>query len=161
MPWCRLICRTMSNVLDTIVASKRQEVARAKLELPESELRRRVADAPPPRHFAAALDARPDIRLIAEIKRASPSAGVLRADFDPAAIATVYFTHGASAISVLTDAPYFQGSLDYLGLVRGTVALPLLRKDFVCDPYQVLQSRAAGADSVLLIAEVLPHGELA
>lgn len=150
----------MSNVLDEIVASKRQEVARTKSELPESELRRRVADAPPPRNFAAALNGRPEIRVIAEVKQASPSAGLLRANFDPVAIATIYAAHGASAISVLTDTPFFRGHLDHLALVRPAVPIPVLRKDFLYDSYQILQSRAAGADSVLLIAEVLPGREL-
>ena len=145
----------MPTILDNIVATKREEVARAKTERPESALQRQLADAPPPRDFLAALSAAPPIRLIAEVKKASPSKGVIRADFDPVAIARTYQQHGASCISVLTDEPYFQGSLDYLRQVRAAVDLPVLRKDFIIDPYQVVEARAAGADAVLLIAECL------
>jgi indole-3-glycerol phosphate synthase len=101
------------------------------------------------------LSAGPPIRLIAEVKKASPSKGVIRADFQPVEIAQTYQRHGASCISVLTDESYFQGSLDYLRCVRAAVDLPVLRKDFVIDPYQVLEARVAGADAVLLIAECL------
>jgi indole-3-glycerol phosphate synthase len=143
------------TILDRIVATKRVEVARAKADVPEPELRSRLAAAPPVRDFFAAL-ARPGaIRLIAEVKKASPSKGVIRADFDPVAIARTYQEHGAACLSVLTDEQYFQGSLDYLRQVREAVGLPVLRKDFVIDPYQVLEARAAGADAVLLIAECL------
>jgi indole-3-glycerol phosphate synthase len=145
----------LSTILDQIVAAKRDEVARAKAQTPEAALRAALADAPPPRDFYAALAAGPPIRLIAEVKRASPSRGLIRADFDPAAIAREYQRHGASCISVLTDGPYFQGSLDDLRQVRAAVALPVLRKDFVMDAYQVIEARAAGADAVLLIAECL------
>jgi indole-3-glycerol phosphate synthase len=100
------------------------------------------------------------VRIIAEVKKASPSAGVLREDFDPVAIARIYEAHGAACISVLTDAPYFQGSLAYLSAIRESVALPLLRKDFLLDPYQVLEARVAGADAVLLIAEILDDATL-
>jgi indole-3-glycerol phosphate synthase len=150
----------MPNILDKIVATKREEVARAKAALSESELRQRLADAPPPRDFLAALSAGPPIRLIAEVKKASPSKGVIRADFDPVAIAKTYEQHGASCISVLTDVSYFQGSLEYLTQVRAAVNLPVLRKDFVIDPYQVVEARAAGADAVLLIAECLDDSQL-
>lgn len=145
----------MPTILDKIVATKREEVARAKTERPESALRRRLTDAPPARDFLAALSAGPPIRLIAEVKKASPSKGVIRADFDPVAIARTYQEHGASCISVLTDVSYFQGSLEYLSQVRAAVDLPVLRKDFVIDPYQVIEARVAGADAVLLIAECL------
>jgi indole-3-glycerol phosphate synthase len=145
----------MSTILDRIVDTKRDEVARAKAAVPEAALRRSLANAPPVRDFLAALSAGPPIRLIAEVKKASPSKGVIRADFDPVAIARVYQEHGASCISVLTDEQYFQGSLEYLRQVRAAVDLPVLRKDFVIDPYQVLEARAAGADAVLLIAECL------
>jgi indole-3-glycerol phosphate synthase len=100
------------------------------------------------------------MHLIAEIKRASPSAGLLRAAFDPIDLASIYSAHGASAISVLTDSPFFQGSLEHLSAVRQTVAVPVLRKDFILDAYQILEARARGADSVLLIAEILTDEEL-
>ena len=145
----------MPAILDQIVAAKRQEVARAKAETPESVLRGRLASAAAVRDFLAALSAGLPIRLIAEVKKASPSKGVIRADFDPVAIARIYQQHGASCLSVLTDEQYFQGSLEYLRQVRAAVDLPVLRKDFVIDPYQVVEARAAGADAVLLIAECL------
>lgn len=145
----------MSAILDRIVADKRQEIEATRAALPESELRREVADAPPPRNFFAALDGASPIGLIAEVKKASPSAGVIRPDFDPVEIARTYERHGAACISVLTDGPYFQGSLDHLRQVRAAVELPVLRKDFVLDSYQLLEARAAGADGVLLIAECL------
>ncbi len=142
-------------ILDQIVAAKRQEVARAKAETPESVLRGRIPGAAAVRDFLAALSAGPPIRLIAEVKKASPSKGVIRADFDPVAIARIYRQHGASCLSVLTDRSYFQGSLEHLRQVRAAVDLPVLRKDFVIDPYQVVEARVAGADAVLLIAECL------
>ncbi len=145
----------MFTILDQIVATKREELAQAKAETPEAVLRRQVADAPPVRDFFAALAAGPPIRLIAEVKKASPSKGVIRADFDLIQIARTYQQHGATCLSVLTDAAYFQGSLEYLRGIRAAVDLPLLRKDFIVDPYQVLEARAAGADAVLLIAECL------
>ena len=145
----------MSTILDNIVADKRREIAAAKAALAERELLPRVADAPPPRDFFAALAAPGPIKLIAEIKKASPSKGVIREDFDPVAIARVYETHGATCLSVLTDEPHFQGKLEYLTAVRAAVELPVLRKDFILDRYQLLEARAAGADAVLLIAECL------
>jgi len=150
----------MPTILDTIVTAKQEEVARAKTALPEAVLRDRLAGAPPPRDFSAALWGGPPVRLIAEVKKASPSAGVIREDFDPVAIARIYQEHGASCLSVLTDEPYFQGSLEYLRQIRAAVELPVLRKDFIIDPYQVLEARAAGADAVLLIAECLSGGAL-
>jgi indole-3-glycerol phosphate synthase len=147
----------MSTILDEIVAAKRYEVAQAKAATPEAVLRRQLADAPPVRDFLTALSSGPPIRLIAEVKKASPSKGVIRADFDPVEIARVYQRHGAACISVLTDRPYFQGSLDYLRQIRVAVDLPVLRKDFIIDPYQVIEARAAGADAVLLIAECLEY----
>jgi indole-3-glycerol phosphate synthase len=150
----------MPNVLDKIVASKWREIAQAKSARSESELHRQIRDAPRPRDFEAALGKKAAMHLIAEIKRASPSAGMLRADFNPLAIAAVYSEHGASAISVLTDAPFFQGSLDHLSSVRGVAKVPVLRKDFIVDPYQILESRAHGADAVLLIAELLTDAQL-
>ena len=151
----------MSTILDKIVATKRDEVARAKATTPEGELRRRLADAPPVRDFLAALAVPGPVRLIAEVKKASPSRGVIRADFEPVEIAKTYQAHGAACLSVLTDQPYFQGSLAYLSAIRQAVELPLLRKDFVIDTYQALEARAAGADAVLLIAECLDDPTLA
>ncbi len=150
----------MSTILDRIVAGKRQEIAEARQRLPERDLERRLAAAPPVRDFRAALDQPGEVRVIAEVKKASPSAGVIRADFDPVAIARTYEAHGAAAISVLTDAPFFQGSLAYLTAIRNAVALPLLRKDFILDRYQLLEARAEGADAVLLIAEILADDQL-
>src|SRR5207237_2084909 len=120
---------------------------------PERELEARLGAAPPVRDFRAALEAAPGVGVIAEVKKASPSAGVLRADFDPVAIARTYAAHGAAAISVLTDEPFFQGHLSYLTAVRAAVAPPVLRKDFLLDPYQLRAARAAGADGGLLIAQ--------
>jgi indole-3-glycerol phosphate synthase len=150
----------MSSILDRIVAYKREEVAAARRRLPEAELAARAAAAPPARDFRAALAAGPGIGVIAEVKKASPSAGVLRTDFDAAAIARSYAAHGAACISVLTDGPSFQGSLADLQHIRAAVAVPLLRKDFLLDRYQLLEARAAGADAVLLIAEVLGGDDL-
>ena len=145
----------MSTILDQIVADKRREIAAAKAALAERELTARLVDAPPVRDFFAALAAPGPIKLIAEVKKASPSKGVIRADFDPAAIARVYEAHGATCLSVLTDEPHFQGRLEYLTAVRAAVKLPVLRKDFILDRYQLLEARVAGADAVLLIAECL------
>lgn len=145
----------MSDILDKIVADKRREIAAARLRVSEQALADEAARAAPPRDFFAALARPGPIRLIAEVKRASPSAGLIRADFDPVYIARQYESAGASCISVLTDAPFFQGSLEDLRAVRAAVELPVLRKDFILDPYQLLEARAAGADAVLLIAECL------
>ncbi|MCJ7543401.1 MAG: indole-3-glycerol phosphate synthase TrpC [Phycisphaerae bacterium] len=133
----------------------RQLVGRTTL----SELQAAALAAPPARNFYAAVTRPPPRRLlnlVAEIKRASPSAGVLREDFDPVAIAREYAAAGADALSVLTDQTYFQGCLDHLTAVRQAVELPVLRKDFIIDPHQVYESRAAGADAILLIAAALP-----
>lgn len=151
----------MSTILDRIVETKLREIAAARAAVPDIELERRCADLPPARDFRAAIRRFAHITLIAEVKKASPSAGVIRADFDPVAIARTYEQHGAAAISVLTDVEYFQGSLRYLTDVRAAVELPVLRKDFVLDRYQLLEARAAGADAVLLIAECLPGEHLA
>jgi indole-3-glycerol phosphate synthase len=150
----------MSTILDQIVAAKRREIELRRATIPERELGRRLADAPPVRDFLAPLDSGGPVRLIAEVKKASPSKGLLRADFDPVAIARIYQAHGASCLSVLTDEPYFQGSLDNLRRIRQEVDLPLLRKDFILEPYQVLEARSAGADAVLLIAECLDDHRL-
>lgn len=146
---------SMATILEKIVATKLGEIERAKSAVPEGELRARLSDAPGVRNFFTKLAAGGPIRLIAEVKKASPSAGVIRADFDPVAIARTYDAHGASCISVLTDEPYFQGRLEYLTRIKEAVGLPVLRKDFILDSYQVIEARAAGADAVLLIAECL------
>lgn len=145
----------MPTILDQIVATKRQEIAAAKARLPLAALRERLSEAPPVRDFFAAVSRPGQVNLIAEVKKASPSQGVIRPDFDPVQIAQTYARHGAAAISVLTDSEYFQGSLDYLRLIRAAVNVPLLRKDFVLDTYQLVEARAAGADAALLIAECL------
>ena len=145
----------MPTILDKIIATKRTEIAAAKASLSEGELREQAASAPPPRDFFAALAASGPIKLIAEIKKASPSKGVIRADFQPVEIGKTYEAHGVSCLSVLTDESYFQGSLEYLRDVRAAVGIPVLRKDFILDVYQLYQARAKGADAVLLIAECL------
>jgi indole-3-glycerol phosphate synthase len=152
----------MPTILDQIVATKREEIARAKTAVPIERLRDDLPNAPPIRNFFAALtptrsvsEGRSPIRLIAEVKKASPSKGIIRADFDPVAIARTYEAAGASCLSVLTDEQYFQGSLDYLRHIRAAVGIPILRKDFILDTYQLVEARAAGADAVLLIAECL------
>jgi len=145
----------MSTILDRIVASKLREVEAARERTSVAELERRLPDSPPVRGFRAALDKPGTVQIIAEVKKASPSAGVLRADFDPVAIARIYAEHGAACISVLTDEPFFQGHLRYLTAIRAAVTPPLLRKDFILDRYQLLEARLAGADAVLLIAEIL------
>jgi indole-3-glycerol phosphate synthase len=145
----------MPTILDKIMATKRVEIERAKAAIPEEQLRGRLEGAPAVRDFFAALAAEGPIKLIAEVKKASPSAGVIRADFDPVAIAKVYAAHGATCISVLTDESYFQGRLEYLTQIRAAVGIPVLRKDFILDTYQLVEARVAGADAVLLIAECL------
>jgi indole-3-glycerol phosphate synthase len=151
----------MATILDMIVASKRYEIEENRARAPARELERRLDQAPPVRDFRAALETPGTVQVIAEVKKASPSAGVLRADFDPVAIARTYVRHGAAALSVLTDAPFFQGRLSYLTKVRAEVDRPLLRKDFILDAYQLLEARAAGADAVLLIAEILSDADMA
>jgi indole-3-glycerol phosphate synthase len=148
----------MTDVLAEICTAKRAHMAHAKAARSEAALRARLAEAPPVRPFAAALErhvAEGRYGLIAEIKKASPSAGLIRADFDPAALARAYMAGGASCLSVLTDAPYFQGCDEDLQAARREVELPVLRKDFILDPYQVLESRCIGADCVLLIMAAL------
>lgn len=143
------------SVLDKIVSHKQGEIEAAKRARPMEELREQLADAPPVRDFAAALSTSAPMHVIAEVKKASPSAGLIREDFDPVEIARVYEAHAAACISVLTDEHFFQGHLDYLKAVRKAVSIPILRKDFILDRYQVLEARAAGADCILLIAECL------
>ena len=148
----------MSDILARICADKRAHLARAKAAVSEAALITGLATAPPLRPFAAALErhlAEGRYGLIAEIKKASPSAGLIRADFDPAELALAYEAGGATCLSVLTDAPYFQGSDDDLRAARRAANLPVLRKDFILDPYQVIESRVIGADCVLLILAAL------
>ncbi|NJL82981.1 MAG: indole-3-glycerol phosphate synthase TrpC [Chloroflexaceae bacterium] len=149
------------NILEEIVWHKETEVERLRERLPLLELGKQVRDLPPTRDFLAALrqgNTRP--ALIAEIKKASPSKGVIRADFNPVDIARSYAQGGASCLSVLTDSRFFQGSFDYLSLVRQSVDLPLLCKDFILYPYQIYLARAKGADAVLLIAAILSDRDL-
>lgn len=157
------------TILDDIIKYKRIEELPRQMELREPALvRAEAALAPPPRDFVAALRASKQIALIAEVKKASPSKGLLRHKFDALELATSYAQNGAAAISVLTDVKYFQGRLEYLTRIRaqlkkiqGDQAPPLLRKDFIFDPYQVYEARAAGADALLLIAAVLKDEEMA
>jgi indole-3-glycerol phosphate synthase len=144
------------SILDEIVGHKRHEVAAQKVTMPRRMLEARCATLAAPRDFERALAPVPGrARLVAEVKRASPSRGVLKADLDPVALASTYARHRVDAISVLTDARYFRGSLDDLAAVRAAVDVPLLRKDFTLDEYQLWEARAAGADAVLLIVAIL------
>jgi indole-3-glycerol phosphate synthase len=153
----------MSDFLARILARKHEEVAARRADTPLAELARRCADLPPPRGFAAALTARlaeGSAAVIAEIKKASPSRGVLRADFRPADLARSYAAHGAAALSVLTDRDFFQGSDTDLAVARAACALPVLRKDFIVDPWQIYEARVLGADCVLLIVAALDDARL-
>jgi indole-3-glycerol phosphate synthase len=148
------------DILERIVAQKRREIDAAMQRVPPAEIEARARRASPPRDFVGAMRAkRPAV--IAEIKRASPSKGLLRADFNPADIAKSYEKHGAACMSVLTDAEFFQGAPEHLIQARGACALPALRKDFVVEPYQVFESRAMGADCILLIAACLDARRMA
>ncbi len=156
----------MSTILDEIIATKRSEVLDRRQRRPIEVLKGDIQELGRPRNFFHAVthkptgpDAKP-LNLIAEIKKASPSAGVIRADFDPVAIARAYAENGADCLSVLTDERYFQGHLSHIHAVRDAVQLPVLRKDFIIDAYQVYESRAAGADAVLLIADCLEMSQL-
>lgn len=151
----------MSNVLDEICAKKREHIAQQQQLVSSSMLEALAKDAYRPRGFVDALRGADGVALIAEVKKASPSKGVIREDFDPVAIATAYEEAGASCISVLTDAPYFQGEDGHLTAVREAVRLPVLRKDFMLDPYQIIESRAIGADCVLLIMAALSDAQAA
>ena len=147
-------------ILDTILEHKRQEILESKSRLPVAELLARARDQQLPRDFRAAITGRSGIRLIAEMKKASPSVGLIREYFAPGKLAAECETAGAAAVSVLTDERFFQGALDYLAEVKDRVELPVLRKDFVIDDYQVYESRAAGADALLLIARALTSRDL-
>lgn len=153
----------MPTVLERILAEKRKEIEDRKAAVSLSDLLREVASAPPPMDFAAALTrcAGDPVRLIAEFKRASPSKGMIRGDLDPAAVARLYEEAGAAAMSVLTDGPFFSGTLADLRAARAAAGMPLLRKDFILDVYQLAEARAAGADAILLIAAALSDEVLA
>jgi indole-3-glycerol phosphate synthase len=155
------------NILERIVKTKRQEVAERQERVTIEQLKETIGTLGRPRNFFHAVSKDPakgkpakPLNLIAEVKKASPSAGVIRADFDPVKIAQQYAAAGADALSVLTDEQYFQGHLDYIHAIRDVVKLPVLRKDFIIDPYQVYESRAAGADAILLIAECLETSQM-
>ncbi|MFW6061138.1 MAG: indole-3-glycerol phosphate synthase TrpC, partial [Phycisphaeraceae bacterium] len=150
-----------SDLLAQIVANKRTEIAQARQRESLEAVKQRALASPKPRNFFSAVT-RPKnrLRVIAEVKKASPSAGVIRNDFDPVAIARAYHEAGAAAISCLTDARYFQGDLAFIEQIKNAVPLPVLRKDFLLEPYQIYEARAAGADAVLLIAECLGEAEL-
>jgi indole-3-glycerol phosphate synthase len=153
----RMVCER--TILDDIEECKRKEVLKLKLAEPMDKIKTRAMAGPEPRDFKAAL-ARPGLSLIGEIKHASPSAGVIREDFKPAELAGAYERGGARCLSVLTDVCYFKGSLDYLKEARAACGLPVLRKDFVIDEFQLYEARANGADAVLLIARILGQEEL-
>jgi indole-3-glycerol phosphate synthase len=153
---------TLPNILDKIIADKRAEVQSRKLRTSLEKFEEQISTLPKCRNFYKAVT-RPNrrgINVIAEVKKASPSAGIIRDDFDPVSIAKTYSECGANAISVLTDEKYFQGRLEYIDQIRQVVDLPILRKDFIIDIWQVYESRAAGADAILLIADVLKPGIL-
>ncbi len=154
----------MSDILNRIVEVKREELAKARPQRSLADLQELAREQSAPRGFAAAMRAkvaRGDAAVIAEIKKASPSKGVLREDFDPAAIAVTYAAHGAACLSVLTDVQFFQGHERYLKAARAACTLPVIRKDFLIDPYQVVEARAMGADCVLLIAACLADSQMA
>ncbi|RLS44780.1 MAG: indole-3-glycerol phosphate synthase TrpC [Planctomycetota bacterium] len=150
----------MADILQQIMVHKRTEVTTARSRVAVAELERQIQTAPPVRDFKAALLRHHPMGLIAEVKRASPSAGLIRADFSATEIARTYVENGAACLSVLTDEKYFQGHLDYLRQIRETVDVPLLRKDFILDEYQILEARSVGADCILLIAECLDDAQL-
>jgi indole-3-glycerol phosphate synthase len=155
--------KVMADILQRIMAVKAEEVAAAQAQLPLAQVQAAARAAEPARDFAGAIRARITAgrsAVIAEVKKASPSKGVLREQFDPAAIAASYERHGAACLSVLTDRQFFQGKLDDLKAARGACSLPVLRKDFMMDPYQIYEARAAGADCILLIVAALTAEKL-
>ena len=147
-------------ILDTIVAHKRIELKDDKQRMPLDTLKRKIRDLPPTRDFRAALSTPNCVHLIAEVKKKSPSKGIIREDFDPVGIARTYAESDASAVSVLTDREFFAGELAYLSAIREVVTLPLLRKDFTIDSYHIYQARLAGADAILLIVSILTLAQL-
>ena len=152
--------RVVSNILEEIIEHKRGEISQARERVSADQLTAQLADALPVRDFVESLRTHGPVGMIAEVKKASPSAGIIREDFHPVEIAQIYENSGAACLSVLTDEHYFQGHLDYLKAVRKVVSIPVLRKDFIIDRYQILEARAAGADCVLLIAECLDDDQL-
>ncbi|HQU72306.1 MAG: indole-3-glycerol phosphate synthase TrpC [Calditrichaeota bacterium] len=149
-----------ANILDRILAVKQQEIADLKSRHSASELNERMLGQAPVRSLSSALRSSEAPGIIAEIKKASPSEGIIRPDFDPETIAAGYRANGAAALSILTDGQFFQGRLPYLEAVRPQIDLPLLRKDFIIDPLQIMESRAAGADAILLIVAALAQTQL-
>jgi indole-3-glycerol phosphate synthase len=153
----------MADILERILARKREELEAARSAVPFAQMQVLAAAAPPPRDFVSALRTRiaaGQPAVIAEIKKASPSKGLLRADFQPGAIARSYEAGGAACLSVLTDRDFFQGAHEYLALARAACSLPVLRKDFITEPYQVYESRALGADCILLIAAAVARQDM-
>ena len=148
------------SILSEILAMKRTEVDWAKTRCSAVDMQKKLAGAPPIRDFKAALKSAKGAALIAEVKKASPSKGVIREDFDAVEIAKIYAENGASCLSVLTDEKYFQGKLEYLSQIRQAVSVPLLRKDFMIDPWQLAESRVNGADAILLIVAALKTSDL-
>ena len=147
-------------ILDTIVAHKRKELEQEAAAIPFSTLKSQIRDLPPTRDFRAAVSRPGAVNLIAEVKKKSPSKGIIREDFHPVKIAKIYAQNGASAISVLTDHQFFAGELAYLSQIRDAVNLPLLRKDFTIDAYHIYQARVAGADAILLICAILTIAQI-
>ncbi|MFH1578418.1 MAG: indole-3-glycerol phosphate synthase TrpC [Candidatus Omnitrophota bacterium] len=150
----------IKDIIKEIIAKKKERIAQSKIELPQGDLLARIENLPLPLRFFKAIDRPRRISLIAEIKKASPSRGVIREDFDPCQIARIYREAGVQAISVLTEEDYFLGDINYISQVKQIANLPILRKDFIVDPYQIYQSRAFGADAVLLIAAILTQDAL-
>jgi indole-3-glycerol phosphate synthase len=147
-------------ILDAIIANIKEELAETKRRVSLHDIKSKRSNSEPTRGFGKALTGLGDIRLIAEVKKASPSKGVIREDFDPVKIAKIYEGSGATCLSVLTENKFFQGNIEYLGRIRKAVKLPLLRKDFIIDEYQIHEARAAGADAILLIAACLEQQQI-